>query len=336
MLPIQRKISAYNFYSGNKVKYIVIHDVGTVSSAKNNVDYFSGGNRNASAHYFVDDNSIWQSVEDHNGAWHVGDGYGKYGIDNQNSIGIEMCLKAPLTVTDKTVANTIELTKYLMQKHNVPIERVVRHYDASRKVCPGSFKGNNWAKWSDFKKRLSGASVTAPSKPTPTAKKVTVAKHATHYSKSSKGEAISSWVKGQSFEVKQERPITQSYSNREYLLVNKGTEIGWVLSQDIVGGYGSDKVGKTTTGNTAPKYAREYNENGTMYATEANWVKRTPTKAAPIIEWQSVGQGIKYHKVVWSDGIVWLQFNYGGGGQAFVAYADANGTGFGRKYGYCK
>lgn len=89
---------------------------------------------------------------------------------------------------------------------------------------------------------------------------------------------------------------------------------------------------------TPPKpsgYAREYNENGTMYATEANWVKRTPTKAAPIIEWQSVGQGIKYHKVVWSDGIVWLQFNYGGGGQAFVAYADAVGTGFGRKYGYC-
>lgn len=82
-------------------------------------------------------------------------------------------------------------------------------------------------------------------------------------------------------------------------------------------------------------YIREYNETGNMKATEANWIKRTPTKSAPILEWQSVGQVIKYHKVVWNDGHVWLQINYGGGGQAFVAYADAVGTGFGRKYGYC-
>lgn len=162
MLPIQKKISAYNHYPGNNIQYIVIHDVGTVSSAKNNVDYFSGGNRNASAHYFVDDISIWQSVEDWNGAWHVGDGYGKYGITNTNSIGIEMCLVAPLTVTEKTVANTLELTRHLMAKYNIPASRVVRHYDASRKACPGSFKANNWAKWNDFKNRLSGTSSVKP------------------------------------------------------------------------------------------------------------------------------------------------------------------------------
>lgn len=160
MLPIQRKISAYNFYTGNNIQYIVIHDVGTVSSAKNNADYFSGGNRNASAHYFVDDISIWQSVEDKNGAWHVGDGYGKYGITNTNSIGIEMCLKAPLTVTDKTVTNTLELTRHLMGKYNIPASRVVRHYDASRKACPGSFKANNWSKWIEFKNRLTGGEGT--------------------------------------------------------------------------------------------------------------------------------------------------------------------------------
>lgn len=86
---------------------------------------------------------------------------------------------------------------------------------------------------------------------------------------------------------------------------------------------------------TPGKYIREYNETGTMEAFEPNWIKRTPTKAAPILEWQSTGQKIKYHKVLWNDGIVWLQINYGGGGQAYVAYADANGTGFGRKYGKC-
>ena len=69
MLPIQRKISAYNHYKGNDIKYIVIHYVGATGTAKNNVDYFYGGDRQASAHYFVDDGSIWQSVEDYNGSW---------------------------------------------------------------------------------------------------------------------------------------------------------------------------------------------------------------------------------------------------------------------------
>ena len=72
MLKIQRKISAYNHYTWNKPQYIVIHDVGAKSTAKNNVDYFAGGNRGASAHLFVDDTECWQSVEFNHGAWHVG------------------------------------------------------------------------------------------------------------------------------------------------------------------------------------------------------------------------------------------------------------------------
>lgn len=84
-------------------------------------------------------------------------------------------------------------------------------------------------------------------------------------------------------------------------------------------------------------FARTYNENGTMYATERNWVKDTPTKAARLAEYQSTGQAIKYHKVVWSDGIVWLQLTGWDGKQRYVAYSDATqGNGFGRKYGYCQ
>lgn len=158
MLPIQRKISPYNHHSGNVIRYLVIHDVGTCSTAKNNADYFYGGNRGASAHYFVDDSSIWQSVEDGNGAWHVGDGNGKYGITNSNSIGIEMCLPEG-TVTAKTEQNTIELVQYLMQKYNIPINQVVRHYDASRKNCPAQFNlDGKWTRWNQFKAKLSGTS----------------------------------------------------------------------------------------------------------------------------------------------------------------------------------
>ena len=164
MLPINKKISAYNHFNSNNIKYIVLHDVGAKSTAKNNVDYFAGGDRGASAHYFVDDTSIWQSVEDKHGAWHCGDGYGKYGITNQNSIGIEMCLPSG-TVTTETEQNTLELVKYLMAKYNVPADRVVRHYDASRKNCPAQFnKDGKWTRWNAFKAKLTARPV-APVKP---------------------------------------------------------------------------------------------------------------------------------------------------------------------------
>lgn len=162
MLKITKQISNYNHHAGNKTTFIVIHDVGAVSSAKNNADYFGGGNRNASAHYFVDDVSIYQVVEDYNGAWHVGDGQGVYGIHNSNSIGIEQCLQANKTISKKTEQNTLELTQYLMKKYNIPIERVVRHYDASRKICPRAWSPNNWKEWLSFKSQLLGK----PAKPT--------------------------------------------------------------------------------------------------------------------------------------------------------------------------
>lgn len=83
-----------------KNTYIVIHYVGAVSTAKNNVDYYASKNLDASAHYFVDEKSIWQSVEDFNKAWHCGGGLQGNGghtfyqkCTNSNSIGIEMCVK---------------------------------------------------------------------------------------------------------------------------------------------------------------------------------------------------------------------------------------------------
>lgn len=135
---INKKISAYNNSSrnGSAIKYIAIHDTGVVGqTAKNNADYFAGGNKSAPAHYFVDENSVWQSVEDSRAAWHVGDGGGKYGITNANSIGIEMCPTAS-GVPEATQSLTIELVRSLQSKYGVTAANVVRHYDASRKNCP--------------------------------------------------------------------------------------------------------------------------------------------------------------------------------------------------------
>lgn len=345
MLPIQRQISAYNFHGGNAKKYIAMHDVGRVSTAKNNVDYFGGGDRGASAHYFVDDNSIWQSVEDNNCSWSVGDGWNSRtktyysDITNNNSIAIEMCLQPNGTISEKTIQNTVELVKYLQAKYGISNDRVVRHFDASGKICPRALSANGWAGWNSFKNRVNGGVATTP----PTAPSggfnvgstVTVAQHAKFYSPTSGGKPIPAWVCGNQYQVLEIQNINYSNSKREFLLAGI---MSWVLEQDLVGGQGAPQPNVPAPSNPAPSpspYARAYDEDGIMKATERNWIKRTPTQGAPIMEYQEVGQDIYYHKVVWSDGLVWLQINSAKGGQAFVAYADANGTGFGRKYGVC-
>lgn len=142
----------------NKVnKYIVIHYVGAVSTAYNNVCYFKDEYRGASAHYFVDDKSIWQCVLEKDSAWHCGT-KGKYynNARNNNSIGIEMCCyknNGKLDISNATINNTIELVKDIMKRYNIPVENVVRHYDVTRKVCPAPFV-NNDSRWVDFKNRL--------------------------------------------------------------------------------------------------------------------------------------------------------------------------------------
>lgn len=159
MLAIQKKYINYNYSRrSSKPKYIVIHDTGNPGAGANNhYIYFNGGNRGASADFFVDSNNIIQTVNtDVNYSWAVGDGKGAYGITNANSCSIEMCLEKDGMPSESTIQNTIELTRYLMSYYGISIECVKRHYDASHKSCPNSFMANNWAKWHEFKSKVSG------------------------------------------------------------------------------------------------------------------------------------------------------------------------------------
>lgn len=157
MLSIEKKLIKYNFNKGgNYPRYLVIHDTANTSNGANanaHYNYFNGGNRNASAHLFVDDNNIIQTVEFTDTAWHCGDGRGKNGITNQNSIGIEICVNSDGSY-DRAVQNAIELVKYLMCEFGIHYDRVVRHYDASKKNCPQSMSANGWEKWNCFKQQL--------------------------------------------------------------------------------------------------------------------------------------------------------------------------------------
>ena len=148
---------------GTPIKYIVVHDTGNPSRGANataHYNYFNGGDRSSSADFFVDDTQVL-CVNDYYKfyTWHCGDGHGKYGITNRNSVGIEFCINVD-SDRDKTLERTAQLVRELMQELNIPIDRVVRHYDASRKNCPQSMSGNGWAQWYKFKEKLKGEDLT--------------------------------------------------------------------------------------------------------------------------------------------------------------------------------
>ena len=157
-MKINKKQIAYNRTARKQNPiYIVIHDTGNTGKGANanaHFNYFNGGNRDSSADFFVDDTQVLQ-VNDYTKyyTWHCGDGKGKYGITNSNSIGIEICINSDGNY-NIAFQNAVELTKHLMKELNIPVERVVRHYDASRKNCPASMSGNNWELWSKFKEAL--------------------------------------------------------------------------------------------------------------------------------------------------------------------------------------
>ena len=226
-MQINKLISKYNHNSGstNRIKYIVIHYVGAVGDAKASAEYFTKGNRNASAHYFVGYNGeIWQSVEDANIAWHCGaKKYNHPECRNSNSIGIEMCTKttgnpkvadANWYFEDATVTAAIELTKELMKKYGVSPDHVIRHYDVTGKDCPAPYVHNTGKHtWDEFKKAISGESVTLTQATPVEVKPAEPVKAATGTISSFSEKKATAAVKGAEYKVKVETP---------YLNIRKG------------------------------------------------------------------------------------------------------------------
>lgn len=138
-MDIIKMISKKNCYIGqNKPAYIVIHETDNWSKgadAKAHATAMKNGNLAGTVHYYVDSKSIYQTLEHSDGAWAVGDGQGKYGITNRNSINIEICVN-PETDYYVAVDKAEQLTAYLLKQYGWGTERLKRHYDASRKHCP--------------------------------------------------------------------------------------------------------------------------------------------------------------------------------------------------------
>lgn len=147
-----------NYAAGRSgpVEYIVIHYTSNQGdTAKNNADYFAREKVGASAHYFCDENEIWQSVKDTDTAWHCGaKTYRHPECRNANSIGVEICMNNKKgNVRRGSIATAAELVRYLMQRYSVPVDRVIRHYDVTGKYCPGPMVDDPTL-WESFKKSL--------------------------------------------------------------------------------------------------------------------------------------------------------------------------------------
>ena len=169
MVNIKVKTANRSNYGGKRstadIKYIVIHYTANDGDTdEGNGNYFANNIVGDSAHYFVDDDSITRSVPDDYIAWAVGGSKYKYTKGgtfygkciNANSISIELCdtkKNGVYDFTEATIKNAADLVKLLMKKYNVPVERVIRHYDVTGKVCPKPFVDDEKA-WKEFKERL--------------------------------------------------------------------------------------------------------------------------------------------------------------------------------------
>lgn len=125
----------------SKITFLVVHFTSNFGdTAQNNAEYFAREalKRKASAHYFVDENEIWSSVPEDFVAYHVGAAKYKHPTcRNANSIGVEICMNAKDgSIRMTSIDRAVLLVRELMGRYNIPISRVLRHYDVTGKDCP--------------------------------------------------------------------------------------------------------------------------------------------------------------------------------------------------------
>lgn len=231
----------------NDIKYIVVHYVGALGGALDNVNYYASGDRGASADFFVGHSGeIYQAVDYYKAySWHCGGGlqgssgashYGK--CTNANSIGIEMCVKkkstATMNATDRdwyftpqTYEATVSLVKHLMQELNIAKAHVIRHYDVNGKICPNPLVYGTGYTWAGFQAAIGGGSApsvdTSPWKATGTA---TCTGDEVNVRETPGGAIIRQLNKGNRFEI-------DGQTSGSWTHVNVAGTVGWMSTQYV-------------------------------------------------------------------------------------------------------
>lgn len=155
-----------------KVRGIVIHWTANMSSGADDEAHYRYFNGNAilaesyaSAHYFVDQDSILEVVPPNEMAYHVGaqryrtNRLGSY--PNNCTIGVETCVNVKGAGFKTAIDQSAQLCAKLLKDHGLKITDLYRHYDVTGKDCPRYFVDNTTAKqfgykdaasaWAEFK-----------------------------------------------------------------------------------------------------------------------------------------------------------------------------------------
>ena len=156
MLVPRSRANKVRFSGSNPKRKIVVHQTGNKDSGADAYMHarlqYNGNSRQASWHYQVDDEIIYQSFPHSDRLWHAGNS-----SINKESIGVEICVNRDGDY-DKAVKNGVELVKHIMEVEDVSLVEVINHRDASGKWCPSEILGGREnLTWAWFKKALGGA-----------------------------------------------------------------------------------------------------------------------------------------------------------------------------------
>ena len=129
--------------------YITVHNTANQASAINEITYMHNNNNEVSFHYAVDDIEAIQGLPLNRNGWHSGDG--SQGTGNRKSIAVEICYSQyGGEKFDKAEKNAAKLIALLMEKFNIPIDRVRKHQDWSGKYCPHRTLDAGWDRFVDM------------------------------------------------------------------------------------------------------------------------------------------------------------------------------------------
>lgn len=134
-------------------QYITIHSTGNPKSTARNERAWLTNPLNtvtASYHIVVDEKEAIEVLPLNEVAWHAGDGGN--GTGNRKSIGIEICESGNRA---KTLENAVKLVAKMLNERGWGVDRLRRHYDWNKKICPRIFyDGGKWTGWQQFKQAV--------------------------------------------------------------------------------------------------------------------------------------------------------------------------------------
>ena len=251
-MEIKKLIAKNHCYIGqNKPAYVVIHETDNWAKgagAATHAKALYNGNLAGSVHFYVDDREIYQALDISDGAYAVGDGGGKYGITNRNSINLEICVN-PDSDYYTAVKNAKWLCAKLLKERGFGIDRLKRHYDASRKNCPRRIiEEGLWDKFvEDVKKLMNGEEI----------KDADSTSSGSILKKGSKGAEIKEW----------QRTLNVFLCNvKEDGDFGETTETQTIRVQKLIGADPDGIVGNQTR------------EKADIYLAKDNWIQSTSGK----------------------------------------------------------